>query len=121
VFSTEAPTLVSFGVHNDLRARPVRLVVHGELDLFTVSVLEDELASVERLGEPIVVDLSSLSFIDSGGVRALARARKRASIKGLRFAIIRCSAPVRRVFELTGMAHLLDEAVPELLEARSDG
>jgi anti-sigma B factor antagonist len=119
--STEAPTLVPFAVQHDLRDGFARLFVCGELDLFTARLLEDELASVERWIDRVVVDLSDLSFMDASGLRALAGAARRASERGLRFAITGCRPMVRRVFELTGMGGMLDEAVPELLGAHAGG
>jgi anti-anti-sigma factor len=71
VLITEAPTDAMFGVRHDLRDGFVRLFVRGELDLVTAPVLEDELAAVERLSDPIVVDLRDLSFMDCSGLRAL--------------------------------------------------
>ncbi|MDP9341871.1 MAG: STAS domain-containing protein [Actinomycetota bacterium] len=91
------------------------------MDLFTAPLLEDELASIVRWSDRVVVDLSDLSFMDASGLRASAGAARRASEKGRRFAITRCRPMVRRVFELTGMADMLDEAVPELLEAHAGG
>jgi len=121
VLSTEAPTDALFGVQHDLRDGFVRLFVRGELDLATVPVLEDALAPVERWSGRVVVDLSDLSFMDASGLRALGCAGRRASEKGRRFAVTRCRPMVRRLFELTGMADMLDEAVPELLEAHAGG
>jgi anti-sigma B factor antagonist len=97
------------------------LFVRGELDLVTAPVLEGELASVERRTDPIVVDLSDLSFLDCSGLRAFAGAATRAREKGRRFAITRCRPMVRRVFELTGMTGMLSETVPELVGAHTDG
>jgi anti-anti-sigma factor len=121
VLNTESPADALFGVRYNFRDGLVRILVHGELDLLTAPVLEDALVSVESRTEPIVVDLSDLSFMDVSGLRALALAGRRAREKGCRFAVTKCSPMVRRLLELTGMASLLDAGVPELLEAHTDG
>ena len=120
MLSTEA-TDALFGVRYDLRDGLVRILVRGELDLLTAPVLEDALVSLEGRSEPIVVDLSDLSFLDVSGLRALALAGRRAREKGCRFALTECGPMVRRLLELTGMASMLDPGVPELLEAHTDG
>jgi anti-anti-sigma factor len=121
VLSTEAPTDTVFGVQHDLRDGFVRLLVRGELDLSTVPLLEDVLTSVESWSDPLVIDLSDLSFMDCSGLCAFACAARRASEKGRWFAITGCRPLVSRIFELTGMAGMLDGAVPELVEAHAGG
>jgi anti-sigma B factor antagonist len=120
VFSTRAQTAAPFGVLRDLRDGFVRVVVR-DLDPFTAPVLEGELASLERGSDPIVVDLSDLSFMGASGLRPLAGARNRAGARGRQFTIVGCRPAVRRVFELTGLADMLGEAVPELWEANTGG
>jgi anti-anti-sigma factor len=119
--STKAPTEVPLGVQHDLRDGFVRLLVRGELDLLTAPLVQDELASVERLSDRVVVDLADLSFIDASGLRVLAGAGRRARERGRRFTITHGRPMVRRVFELIGMADMLDQHVPELLEAHAGG
>jgi anti-anti-sigma factor len=48
------------------------LKLSGELDAFTAPRLSAGLAAGSDTGRPIVIDLSDLTFIDSGGIRALA-------------------------------------------------
>lgn len=78
--------------------------VTGEVDLSTHDRLGEELVSAAQAGEPLVVDLSGCSFIDSSGIRALLLGRraveKRSDGSG-RFAIAGASDPVARVLELT--------------------
>lgn len=110
-----------FGVSRDVRDGFVRVVVHGDLDLFAAPLLEGELASVERGSDPIVIDLSDLSFLDASGLRPLVGAWSRASAGGRQFTVIRCRPSVRRVFELTGLTGMLGEAVPTPSEANAGG
>ena len=55
------------------------LAVGGELDLATVPVLaEQAAAALRQSAERLIIDLSGLEFIDSGGVRALAEVTRAA-------------------------------------------
>jgi anti-sigma B factor antagonist len=121
VLSTRAQTVAPFGVSHDVRDGFVRVVVHGDLDLFTAPLLQGELASLERGSDSIVVDLSDLSFLDASGLRPLVGAWSRASAGGRQFTIVGCRPAVRRVFQLTGLTGMLGEAVPDLWEANTRG
>ncbi len=106
----------------DLRDGPLTLSVNtiganrtvaaaGELDLSTVSTLETLLGEFERDGaDLIVLDLSSLEFIDSSGLALLVNCHKRLNANGhgcLRLIAARADG-VRRVLAATG----LDTALP---------
>jgi anti-anti-sigma factor len=70
--------------------------LHGELDL---SVTTDVVAFFRRVdGQPLVVDLSGLSFMDSSGVHVLYNAK--VTHPQVRF--VNPSTAVRRVLEITG-------------------
>ncbi len=78
----------------------------GELDLDGAPRLEEELRSVEASdAESIVVDLGSLEFIDSTGIRLLVMAAERS--KAGRFSLLRGPKQVHRVFEITDLADRL--------------
>ena len=82
----------------------------GELDLSGAAILEAEL---ERLaGEPdlgtVVLDLRGLEFMDSSGLRLIVLADMRAREAGRRFALVRGTETVHRVFEITRMSDRLD-------------
>jgi anti-sigma B factor antagonist len=78
----------------------------GELDLDGAPRLEEELRQVEAGdAESIVVDLGSLEFIDSTGIRLLVMAAERCG-EG-RFVLLRGPKQVHRVFEITDLAERL--------------
>jgi anti-anti-sigma factor len=80
----------------------------GELDLAGAPTLEQELLRVEASDAPsIVIDLASLEFIDSTGIRLILAADARSRMDGDRLALIRGPRAVHRVFELTGIAERL--------------
>jgi anti-anti-sigma factor len=87
----------------------VRLALRGELDLGSIPRLEEELADVESSAPPVLlIDLSSLDFMDSSGLRALVMADERARTQGRRLAIVPGPPMVRRVFEITQLDKRLD-------------
>ncbi|MBD0330818.1 MAG: STAS domain-containing protein [Thermoleophilia bacterium] len=87
----------------------MRVELQGELDLGTAEQLEDELGRVEAEGpELLVLDLRSLSFLDSTGLRVVASADARARDQGRRMVIVQGPPAVRRVFELTRLDEHLD-------------
>jgi anti-sigma B factor antagonist len=90
----------------------------GELDLSGAAVLELELERLEQ--EPtlqaLVLDLRGLEFIDSSGLRLVIVTDRRAREAGRRFALVRGSETVHRVFEITRMSERL-EFVSDPLEA----
>lgn len=94
----------SADVTDDGHTQVVRLV--GELDIASTSELRDVLVNIAR--SEVVVDLSGLTFIDAAGLSALMVARRTLTSGGQRFAITGASGLVRRVFELTDLAHFLD-------------
>jgi anti-sigma B factor antagonist len=82
----------------------------GELDLSGAAVLEaeiDRLAADSELGT-VVLDMRRLEFMDSSGLRLVVLADMRAREAGRRFALVRGSETVHRVFEITRMAERLD-------------
>jgi len=81
----------------------------GELDMATVSILNQELATLERDGSrAIVLDIRDLGFIDSSGLHALVRAHQRAEHDGHRLLLVGANTFARRLCEMTGTQFLLD-------------
>jgi anti-anti-sigma factor len=87
----------------------VRLVLQGELDLSTVSKVEEELRRAEA-GEPkvLALDLSQLTFLDSTGLRLIVTADQRAREQGRRLAVVKGPDPVQRVFAITRLDERLE-------------
>jgi anti-anti-sigma factor len=90
---------------------PVAVVaLTGELDLSGAALLEGEIDRL--LGDSgvatIVLDLRTLDFMDSSGLRLVVVTDMRARGAGRRFALVRGGETVHRVFELTRMSDRLD-------------
>jgi len=98
----------------DLKAEPgeggaVRLVLSGELDISSAAHLEEELARAEAGSPPVIVlDLRTLEFMDSTGLRAVVTADARARAQGRRLAIVRGPEAVHRIFSVTRLDERLD-------------
>ncbi|HEX3840953.1 MAG TPA: STAS domain-containing protein [Acidimicrobiales bacterium] len=78
------------------------VVLRGELDIATAEGLPEWL--VEISGSAVVVDLSSVTFIDSTGITALVTARQRMIEKGDDLLLTRPSPIAMRVLEIMGLA-----------------
>lgn len=92
------------------------LKLHGELDLASSVVLEEELEKPPA-ADLMIVDLSNLDFIDSSGIGVLVKANQTAGDQGRRFALVRGGGQVGQLLELTGLADELT-VVGSLAELR---
>lgn len=82
--------------------------LEGELDLVGVSALEEELRRVEQTdAAEIVIDMSALDFIDSGGCELLLGAETRSRADGKRLGVIRGTDQVERILGIVGVADAL--------------
>jgi anti-sigma B factor antagonist len=86
--------------------RTVRLA--GDLDLETAGEVRWLLPRVS--GDSVVVDLSRLSFIDAAGISALLHGRHHVEASGRRCTLRGARGLVRRVFDLAGLDHLIEES-----------
>jgi len=72
----------------------------GELDLATVPVLVEALGQVPA---DVVLDCSTLSFVDSSGLSAIVADHRRRTGSGHRLTLRGLSGSVRQTFEITGL------------------
>ena len=86
-----------------------RASVHasGEFDVATAPVLREALQQACGSALDVELDLSGVTFMDACGLREIARARNTLRNAGCCLNVVHTSAPVRRVFELTGMSVLI--------------
>lgn len=79
-------------------------VLTGELDMSNCHELDAAIGEADWLdGETVHFDLSGLTFVDSCGLRSLLQAQ----MEGRKVIIDSPTAPVRRVFEITGLSAVL--------------
>jgi anti-anti-sigma factor len=87
------------------RSGIVIAVVEGEIDLSNAGTLQVELAAaVSNAARGLVIDFSTLEFLDSSGVHMLYDIADRLATRQQRFAVvIPPDAPPRRAIELSGV------------------
>jgi|1185.fasta_scaffold775953_2 anti-anti-sigma factor len=84
------------------------IVPEGELDMESVDMVTARLEEYFVAGFPkVVLDLGSLTFMDSTGLRMVIDAHLAAAANGVEFAVAPGPPAVQRVFELTGTLELL--------------
>ena len=99
----------TFDVTSEQRGDTVHLRLSGELDISSAAKVEDELARIEpERPATIVLDLRSLAFMDSTGLRLLIAADTRARSQGRRFLIVKGPEAVQRVFRITRLEERLE-------------
>ena len=85
------------------------VTLRGEADLFTLPVVADVLARVIADSDgPVIVDLADTEFIDSGTVRALARAGQSLNDRGRTLTLRSPSSMAVQVVQLLGFSHLIE-------------
>lgn len=77
--------------------------VTGDIDMSTVAGLRERLFVLADSGDPLIIDLNQVTFIDSTGLGVLVNAARRAGRHGGRLHAV-CSMPQpRRLLWLTGV------------------
>jgi anti-anti-sigma factor len=94
-----------FSISADERGGRVHVTLRGELDLATAPEFEALLQERIDGGHEVVVDLRSLQFMDSSGIRVLVAAHARAGRLGTRLVIVRPdrTSPVAKIIEVSGL------------------
>jgi stage II sporulation protein AA (anti-sigma F factor antagonist) len=79
--------------------------VAGEIDFNNaVAVREVGMEAISRPGcHQLTIDLSEVTFLDSEAVATLVALRNTATKKGMTLVVVDLSAPVRQLFEVTGL------------------
>ncbi|MFI5493973.1 anti-sigma factor antagonist [Actinoplanes sp. NPDC051859] len=86
-----------------------RLRVHGELDLEAASNLEGAVAVARRAPgvRAVILDLTSLTFLDAAGVAGVVRAALAATAAGVQLRTENATGIVCRVLDITGVGEWL--------------
>lgn len=84
-----------------------RIALSGDLDMSTVPRVQAIIdGACEGSPERMVVDLSGVEFVDSHGLQLLSATHRALTADGCVFVVLPPPAPVRRVFEITGLDQL---------------
>jgi anti-sigma B factor antagonist len=104
------------------RANGDRTVVDvtGEIDVYTAPALREELASlIDNENTDLIVDLTSVSFMDSTGLGVLVGALKKVRTLGGDLRLVIDQEKILKVFRITALTQVftihssLDEALAE--------
>jgi anti-sigma B factor antagonist len=96
------------------------VTVSGELDLYTVPQLEEELERAKAPGAArVVVDLAGVSFMDSTALGALVRAHREVRLAAGELALVSDDPRVARLFAITGLERVI-RVHPSLIDAIDD-
>jgi anti-sigma B factor antagonist len=92
----------------------------GELDLLSVVDVRAALAERPEPCELVVLDLRDLTFFDTSGIRLVVETMQQLRAAGVRFAILRGSEDVQRLFAIARMEDRLPffDALDEAIAAR---
>jgi anti-sigma B factor antagonist len=77
--------------------------IAGELDLAVVDQLDEVLTTAVEECSQVLVGLEDCAFIDSSGIAAILRARRRMAEAGNRLAVYAPTDQVLRVLSMTGL------------------
>jgi anti-sigma B factor antagonist len=96
----------------DHRARVI--AVSGELDAASAPAFKERILGGLERSEPLILDLTGVSYMDSTAVGALFAARKETGVDHGRCAVV-CAGEIRRVFDFTGL-----DLVFDVVESRAE-
>ena len=81
--------------------------VRGRADGEAADELEAALRAALESHPKVAADLGNLEYISSAGLRAVIQAARAAQAKNIEFAVCALSASVKKVFDMSGMHHIL--------------
>src|SRR5690349_24853969 len=92
-----------------VRAEPgyVIITAAGEIDIFTVARLHEELFTLAGDGRPLIADLDRVIFLGAAGLGALAGAARRAAARGASLHVVCARPQSRQLLQLTGLDRTL--------------
>lgn len=99
---------MDFALTTELRDEFTIVGVSGELDVYTAPALEEVLADlVDEGATDLIVDLSSVDFMDSTGLGLLIKALKWIRERDGSLGIVVVTDKIRKVFQITGLDSVL--------------
>ncbi len=103
---SDAPT-EEFRIEEDRRDGTVVLRLHGELDLASADTVAQRLDTLAASGDPVVLDVDRLSFMDSSGLRVVLQAAETSRTTDWNFSLTAGSEQVRNLFASAGVTDRL--------------
>lgn len=81
--------------------------VRGRADAEAADQLEGALRAAVEAHPKVAADFAALDYISSAGLRAVLQAARAAQARNSEFAVCSLSAPVKKVFDMSGLHHVL--------------
>ena len=85
----------------------VIITAAGEIDIFTVARLREQLFTLAGDGRPVIADLDRVTFLGAAGLGALAGAARRAAVRGASLHVVCARPQTRQLLQLTGLDRTL--------------
>jgi anti-sigma B factor antagonist len=95
-------------VSSCFEAAATLITLSGEIDLATSAELESAAQEAIARGQPVRVDVSALSFMDSAGVSFMATLARAGSQAGWRPTFIGPSRRIRELLSMVGLAQAVE-------------
>jgi anti-sigma B factor antagonist len=93
-----------FGIAEQRRGSVTVITPQGEIDVATAPGLRHHLdKGIDQDSGPVVVELTSVTFIDSTGLGVLVGAQKHCDEAGREMRIVVTDPRIRKVFAITGL------------------
>ena len=86
--------------------------VRGEIDAATAGQLEVALRDAADEGRSVRIDLDETTFIDSAGIRVLARSMGDLRARGSRLSLVAASPNAENILRITGILDVLKDPAP---------
>jgi anti-sigma B factor antagonist len=94
-------------VTQEMRSGWCVVSVSGRADAEAAEQLEEALRSAVGQNPKVVANLDRVTYISSSGLRAVLQAARAAQAGNTEFAVCSLTAPVRKVFDMSGLHHVL--------------
>lgn len=86
----------------------MELSVSGRLETITAPQLDAEIQALPEAVTELVMDISSLEYVSSAGLRVFLVAHKKMKSRGGAMKISGANASVKKVFDITGFSPILN-------------
>jgi anti-anti-sigma factor len=83
------------------------LAISGRADAEAADALEAALRAAVDEHPKVAASFAALDYISSAGLRAVLQAARAAEAKHVDFAVCSLSGPVQKVFDMSGLHHIL--------------
>jgi anti-anti-sigma factor len=100
-------TSEDFRIEEGRRNGVVVLRLRGDLDLASADAVSERLEALSAENQPVLLDLDSLTFMDSSGLRVVLQAAENSRTSGWQFKLTPGSEQVRHLFSSAGVTDRL--------------